>query len=71
MAISTQDIHVVLYHHGNILATSQIHINSKPSEKCSFPNCAKSGEAAEDGASQLLTQSLPEERGWRVETLLQ
>lgn len=44
MAISTQDIHVVLYHHENILATSQIHINSKPSEKCSFPNCTKSGE---------------------------
>lgn len=43
MAISTQDIHVVLYHHENILATSQIHINSKPSEKCSFPNCTKSG----------------------------
>lgn len=70
MAISTQDIHVVLYHHENILATSQIHINSKPSEKCSFPNRTKSGGAAEDRASQLLTQSLPEGRGWRVETLL-
>lgn len=70
MAISTQHIHVVLYHHDNILATSQIHINSKPSEKCSFPNRTKSGEAAEDRASQLLTQSLPEGRGWRVETLL-
>lgn len=57
MAISTQDIHVVLYHHDNILASSQIHINSKPSKKYSFPNRTKSGEAAEDRASQLLTFS--------------